>query len=69
MLRSWAWHSDPQIKYEEVCLRAYECVSQAKWHLARCIAFHNERGLKSGLDGRTPDHVYFTSLPPLAAAP
>lgn len=56
------------IKYEEVYLRAYESVSQAKFHLARYIAFYNERRPHSSLDGRTPDHVYFTSLPPLAAA-
>ena len=56
------------IKYEEVYLRAYESVSQAKFHLGRYVTFYNERRPHSSLDGRTPDHVYFTSLPPLAAA-
>jgi putative transposase len=32
------------------------------------VTFYNERRPHSSLDGRTPDHVYFTSLPPLAAA-
>jgi putative transposase len=56
------------IKYEEVYLRAYETVSEAKQHLGRYVTFYNERRPHSSLDGRTPDHVYFTSLPPLAAA-
>jgi len=56
------------IKYEEVYLRAYESVSEAKFHLGRYITFYNERRPHSSLDGRTPDHVYFTSLPPLAVA-
>ena len=56
------------IKYEEVYLRAYESVSEAKFHLGRYVTFYNERRPHSSLDGRTPDHVYFTSLPPLAAA-
>jgi len=56
------------IKYEEVYLRAYESVSQAKFHLGRYVTFYNARRPHSSLDGRTPDHVYFTSLPPLAAA-
>lgn len=56
------------IKYEEVYLRAYDTVSEAKASLGRYIAFYNSRRPHSSLDGRTPDHVYFTSLPPLAAA-
>ena len=56
------------IKYEEVYLRAYETVSEARFHLGRYVTFYNERRPHSSLDGRTPDHVYFTSLPPLAAA-
>jgi putative transposase len=56
------------IKYEEVYLRAYDSVSEAKLHLGRYVTFYNERRPHSSLDGRTPDHVYFTSLPPLAAA-
>lgn len=56
------------IKYEEVYLRAYDTVSEAKASLGRYIAFYNARRPHSSLDGRTPDHVYFTSLPPLAAA-
>lgn len=56
------------IKYEEVYLRAYDTVSEAKASLGRYIAFYNARRPHSSLDGRTPDNVYLTSLPPLAAA-
>ena len=56
------------IKYEEVYLRAYESVSEAKFHLERNVTFYNERMPHSSLDERTPDHVCFISLPPLAAA-
>jgi putative transposase len=56
------------VKYAEVYLRAYESVSEAKSSLARYVSFYNERSPHSSLDGKTPDHVYFTSLPPLAAA-
>lgn len=56
------------IKYEEVYLRAYDSVSEAKLGLGRYITFYNERRPHSSLDGRTPDHVYFSSLPSLAVA-
>jgi len=56
------------IKYEEVYLRAYDTVSEAKASLGRYIAFYNERRPHSSLDGRTPDHLYFTALPLAAAA-
>lgn len=56
------------IKYEEVYLHAYDTVSNAKAGLARYISFYNARRPHSSLDGRTPDHVYFTSLPLMAAA-
>ena len=60
------------IKYEEVYLRAYESVAEAKMHLARYISFYNARRPHSSLDGKTPDSktpdaVCFESLPPVAA--
>jgi len=42
------------LKYEEVFLRAYESVSEAKASLARYINFYNERRPHSALDARTP---------------
>ena len=50
------WRS---VKYEEVYLRAYESVSEARVSLARYLAFYNERRPHSSLDGRTPDEAYF----------
>jgi len=50
------------IKYDEVYLRAYESVSQARAWLARFIEFYNTRRPHSSLDRKTPDEFYFASL-------
>ena len=58
------------IKYEEVYLKAYESVSQARASLERYIAFYNTGRPHSRLDRQTPDQVYFNQLPlPRAASP
>jgi putative transposase len=59
------WRS---IKYEEVYLHAYDSVSAAKTGIARYVAFYNTRRPHTALDRKTPDHVYFNSLPFAAAA-
>ncbi len=51
-----AWRS---VKYEEVYLRAYDSVSEARASLGRYLAFYNERCPHSSRDGRTPDEAYF----------
>jgi putative transposase len=56
------------IKYEEVYLHAYDSVSAAKAGIARYVAFYNTRRPHTALDRKTPDHVYFKSLPLAAAA-
>ena len=56
------------IKYEEVYLHAYESVSAARAGIARYLQFFNTRRPHSALDRRTPDAVYFESLPLAAAA-
>jgi len=56
------------IKYEEVYLHAYDSVSHAKASLAKYIRFYNAGRPHSSLDGRTPDDVYFSSLPAKLAA-
>ncbi|MGH8185430.1 MAG: IS3 family transposase [Steroidobacteraceae bacterium] len=56
------------IKYEEVYLHAYESVSAARAGIARYIQFFNTRRPHSALDRRTPDAVYFNSLPLAVAA-
>jgi putative transposase len=54
------WRS---VKYEEVYLKAYASVSEAKTNLARYFDFYNMRRPHSRLDGLTPDEFYFASLP------
>ena len=56
------------IKYEEVYLRAYDTVSDARTSLGRYIAFYNSRRPHSSLDRQTPDRAYFNRPPLLAAA-
>lgn len=56
------------IKYEEVYLRAYDTVSDARSSLTRYIDFYNTRRPHTALDRRTPDEVYFQSLPLAQAA-
>ena len=56
------------VKYEEVYLRAYASVSEAKAGLARYFAFYNTRRPHSSLDRLTPDQFYFNSLPQPKAA-
>jgi putative transposase len=56
------------IKYEEVYLRAYDTVSDARGSLGRYIAFYNSRRPHSSLDRQPPDLAYFNRLPLLAAA-
>ncbi|WP_457355678.1 IS3 family transposase [Sphingomonas sp. UYP23] len=58
------WRS---VKYEEVYLRAYGSVGEARASIGRYLTFYNGRRPHSSLDRRTPDHVYF-SRPLLAAA-
>ena len=53
------WRS---VKYEEVYLRAYESVSEARTSIGRYRRPH------SSLDGTTPDQAYFTPLPLRLAA-
>jgi putative transposase len=56
------------VKYEEVYLHAYDTVSAARSGLARYFQFYNTRRPHTALDRRTPDAVYFESLPLAQAA-
>jgi putative transposase len=58
------WRS---VKYEEVYLRAYSSVSEARASLGRYLTFYNGRRPHSSLDRKTPDQAYFNQ-PLLAAA-
>jgi putative transposase len=59
------WRS---VKYEEVYLRAYDSVGEARASLARYLNFYNGKRPHSSLDAQTPDHAYFHHVPQLAAA-
>ncbi len=59
------WRS---VKYEEVYLRAYQSVSEARNSIGRYLDFYNRRRPHSSLDGSTPDQAYFNSLPCRTAA-
>ncbi len=50
------------VKYEEVYLRAYETVSEARASIGRYLGFYNSRRPHSSLDRRTPDQAYFNQL-------
>lgn len=56
------------VKYEEVYLRAYESVSQARSSLGRYLDFYNTGRPHSRLDRMTPDSVYFNEWPQNIAA-
>ena len=61
------WRS---VKYEEVYLRAYDSVAEARCSIGRYLDFYNRRRPHSSLDGMTPDQAYYGahSLPPIRLA-
>jgi putative transposase len=59
------WRS---VKYEEVYLRAYDSVGEARASIGRYLDFYNRKRPHSSLDARTPDRAYFNHLPQVAAA-
>jgi putative transposase len=59
------WRS---VKYEEVYLRAYDTVAEARASLGRYFDFYNRQRPHSSLDRKTPDEAYFTSIPLAVAA-
>jgi putative transposase len=59
------WRS---VKYEEVYLRAYDDVPEARRSIGRYLEFYNTRRPHTALDRRTPDQAYFDPLPRRMAA-
>ncbi len=53
------WRS---VKYEEVYLKGYENIPEARKELAAYFDFYNKRRRHQGLQGRTPDEVYWSTL-------
>lgn len=59
------WRS---VKYEEVNLRAYDSVSDARASLGRHLAFYNSKRPRSCLGARTPEQAYLDHLRQVRAA-
>ena len=59
------WRS---IKYEEIYLRAYASVPEARAGIGRYIVFYNTKRPHSSLDRKTPDQAYFNPPQPIPAA-
>jgi putative transposase len=53
------WRS---VKYEEVYLKAYESIPEARRELAAYFDLYNTRRRHQGLKDRTPDEVYWSTL-------
>jgi putative transposase len=56
------------LKYEEVYLRAYDTVSEARASIAHYMAFYNMRRPHSSIGDQTPDEAYFGMQAMKAAA-
>ena len=59
------WRS---VKYEEVYLRAYDSVAEARASIGRYLDFYNRKRPHSSLGARTPDQAYFDPMPQARAA-
>jgi putative transposase len=55
-------------KYEEVYIRAYDTVAEARASIGRYLDFYNGGRPHSQHGGRTPDQVWFASLPAVRVA-
>lgn len=56
------------VKYEEIYLRAYCSVSEARASIGRYLCFYNGTRPHSSLGGRTPDKAYLNQPTPIPAA-
>jgi len=56
------------VKYEEVYLKGYASVREAKTQLSTYFEFYNQRRPHSSLDAQTPDEVYYGKMKRLKAA-
>ncbi|NOZ69441.1 MAG: DDE-type integrase/transposase/recombinase [Deferribacteres bacterium] len=56
------------VKYEDVYLKAYDCIPAVREGLKTYFEFYNSRRRHQSLDRRTPDSVYWSTLPQKEAA-
>jgi len=54
------WRS---VKHEEIYLKAYASVREARASIGKYLEFYNQKRPHSSLDDRTPDEAYFTQTP------
>jgi len=59
------WRS---VKYEDVHLKAYSSIAEARQGLKEYFEFYNRRRRHQSLDRKTPDEVYWNTLPPKQVA-
>jgi len=51
------------VKYEEVYLKGYESLQEARRELKAYLEFYNQERRHQGLDSKTPDEFYWGTLP------
>ena len=56
------------VKYEEVYLRAYTGVAEARASIGRYLSFYNGKRPHSSLGGKSPDQAYINMATPILAA-
>lgn len=56
------------VKYQDVYLKAYGSIAEARKGLGEYFEFYNSRRRHQSLDRRTPDDVYFSILPKIQVA-
>jgi len=56
------------VKYEEVYLKGYSSITEARRELGIYFEFYNQLRRHQGLDNRTPDEVYYSSRPRIQEA-
>lgn len=59
------WRS---VKYEDIHIKAYSSIAEARQGLSEYFEFYNRRRRHQSLDRRTPDDVYWSTLPKMQVA-
>jgi hypothetical protein len=59
------WRS---VKYEEIYLKTYESVGEARKSIANYLTWYNQQRPHSSLSDKTPDEAYFAMLPAIKTA-